>query len=347
MSGQSTESVILIRRYGTMDYFAKFSKNAISYEKAPRSARCGNKSRIVKYAFLFYFLMSFYPICFAQNDHLSRSSHFVVDQARKRLFALRSLKANIRMNVYIDKNEFSAQGKYVEESLAAAPGEIKRSRFRVDLDFPLSTTDSQAEILNEIRIVCDANRINRFQSIEGIRTLAYINVDAVLDAVKRSPRKAEYASLGEMGGIGGISGVIDYLKNVYEFEESAQESFLKSKPPLPVWKLAGKLRRAQLDMHLTRLGWSENSKEPFPSHLPTEIEIFLGKDDYFPYRIHYYNTSPRNGKKNLITQLVFCDVITNEGDIPDYQFTINNLPKGIGVPVDMTAEYINSLGLSP
>ncbi|HBT76628.1 MAG TPA: hypothetical protein DEB39_06810 [Planctomycetaceae bacterium] len=286
--------------------------------------------------------------CFSQSENFSGNSDAMFSEAIERIVKLHSMKANIRMNVFIDDDEFTAQGKCLEKALVAAPNDIIRSKFRLDLTFPLSSNAGSADVVNKMIVLCNSeqNRVWHYTSIENTTTQNWINIESVVNAVKRSKKQHHIRSVGGMPGLGGMAGMLRGIKNGYDFTDPPEDSLLKGKTPLKIWKLKGRLGDRELKRLLDLLAWKEDRNTPYPSHLPVEVEIYLGKDDLFPYRIHYYNLPKKESKQRTpVMQLVFCDVLLNDStEIPDYLFSTFG-EKGGDTGSDITAQYIRSLGL--
>lgn len=329
-----------------MKYFGKSDKIMVT----PQNKRVGGQRNVIKMMWLsaifslcFAFFLSSYS--FAQSSNSLHSSSAMLRETIERLVLLQSLKTTIRMDVYMDGEEYATQGKYVEEGFAASTNELPHSRFRLDLNFPLSSSGSFSEGLNKMTVLCDGNYVWHYTSIEETNQFHMIRIEQVLAAIKKSKKKPYYSSVGGIAGLGGLGGMLQSINENYVLTTEPEDFLLRGKASLKVWKLVGSMNselRKELESQLGR----KEEETSFSSHLPTDIELYLGQDDLFPYRIHYYNVPDpkRPQRRTLVTQLVFCDVIFNDGTIPDYLFTTFE-KNGGSAPVDVTGNFIKSLGL--
>ncbi|MDR3109968.1 MAG: hypothetical protein LBU65_09845 [Planctomycetaceae bacterium] len=284
---------------------------------------------------------------FAQNREAANESVPIISATMSKLRSHESLKANIRMDITLDGEEYATQGKYVEEEATITSGDdLSRSRFRLDLNFPLSSSESLGKGLNKMTVICDKEIVWQYISIENNTWLNKIDINKVLDAIKKSPKKSKFSTVGGITGLGGLGGLVRSIRDNYVFTNEPVDFLLKGKTPLKVWKISGTMQpdlRGRLE---TELGKTKE-QTIFPSHLPTDVEIYVGQDDDFPYRVHYYNTPDPNHPqtRTSITQLVFFDVLINDGTIPSYLFKSSFDQNNTSGQNDITDDFIKSLGL--
>lgn len=270
----------------------------------------------------------------------------LLESAVQRIRNLKSIKSNILMNVFMDDQEYIARGEYLEKMFTHKPGEMALSKFRLELKFPLSA-NSSGNVSNHMIVVCkDNSRVWHYSSIENRKVQNWIDIRRVLDAAKASKKPHQLSALGGMPGLGGLEGMLRSLERNYEFTEPPEEKALKGKDPLPVWMLRGKMCEESINALIRQREWHEDKNKALPELFPLYVEIYLGRDDYFPYRIHYYNAANINAKKRiLMTELIYCDVLLNS-EISDYHFnTFDEQSARAHDGSDITNQYIRSLGL--
>ena len=118
---------------------------------------------------------------------------------------------------------------------------------------------------------------------------------------------------------------------------------------LPVWKLGGGWKPAQLDrIFQTEAG--KKGRPPdltrLPRHLPDSVVLYLGQEDCFPFRIDYLRSVPRSPPRRLMG-LEFFELNFN-GPIDSGQFLFtppvpHEKGKELGIE-DITERFIGDLG---
>ncbi len=269
---------------------------------------------------------------------------------------LQSIEAGIRMDVAVLGKEYSVRGKYEEQRLQnPPPGDFQRSMYRLDLNFVMDSPSLPGTEPNRLTIVChptsdrDSGRLWQYVSIEGDKTVKYFKLAALEDAVRRSNKQALLGSVGEIKNLGGLLGTLKQIARFYEFTESPKETVMEGGSSLSVWKLVGTLRPEYWDKMVKVFGGLEPKTQNFPGQMPTDIEIFIGRDNAFPYKIEYQNRLQKESTtRTLLTRIVYFDVSCNGEPIPEFKFSAfdkGESPEGVFQTTDETARLIRSLGL--
>ena len=159
--------------------------------------------------------------------------------------------------------------------------------------------------------------------------------------------------------MGGVPKLLDSLATSFHFT-AIEESQLDR--DLPVWIVQGEWQRARL------AGWLPDQKDAIlagkPADLrqlspqvPDRVAIFIGRDDFFPYRIEYWRSSGKSGagegarasadadgtaNARLVTVLELFEV-QFDGVIENRQFDYN---PGDLQPKDQTGPFLSNLGIS-
>ena len=194
-----------------------------------------------------------------------------VAEAARRVFALPSLQARLRMRVNLEGRQVTAVGQYVQV------GGDAEKLLRLDLKFPV------------------ASKIGTVQEIRG-RDYLWIIKDlppdephierVILRSARIEIRKAEKAALlSPLEGwmlLGGLSRLLSSLEDNFEFGPP-REAVLGD---IPVLLVRGKWKAASLQ----RLG-SGNAPAQLPVQMPHEVEMTLAAPGemlpLFPYRIEF------------------------------------------------------------
>jgi hypothetical protein len=320
---------------------------------------------------------------FAQNDTLNEfneSGAVILKRSIDTISRFIRVECNVRMLTFVDGIEFSADGKYEEQSVTATTSsleknnngnnsedavlrgnlsEFQRTMYRQELYFTMDTLSVQTEP-NRIILVCYPNKndskngnIWQFKSINGIKTLNQINIDAVEAAIKKSrgvgvpvgvSESRMFTQVGMLWNVGGMCGVLGQIDRFYEFGELPKPETVDG---VKVFKLAGSMRKAYFDILLQNHGGLDKNNR-YPSNLPCNIEVHIGVNDSFPYKIRYLNRKTANTKAtNLLVEINYSGIIINGSPIPEHRFSTfqNEIPAGVNKIDSSTEQYIKSLGL--
>lgn len=258
----------------------------------------------------------------------------------------------MRLDVVVDGIEFSARGRYVEQTLPRPVSEYQRSMFRQDLNFLMDMPTAPGSEPNRMMIVCHASadyekgRIWRYRSVEGNKSIDFIRLAALEDAVKRSKKTVVHKTAGETWNLGGLVGMLKQIDRFYEMNEAVLEN--EPSENGPVWKITGTLRKSYFDAFSKRLG-GVDKKGRNPADLPSDIEIHLGRQDLFPYKIRYLNrASESSSSLKMLSEITYFDVLLNGEEIPEFHFMTfdrGEMSEGVFDFQDATTAFIRSLGL--
>ncbi|MGL4595687.1 MAG: hypothetical protein ACRCUY_13265 [Thermoguttaceae bacterium] len=314
-----------------------------------------------------FLILSAYPLFFAQNTCFSQTTESVANNAANnaaennasqlggelllesilRFTEIETIESSVNVTVLVDKIEFTAQGKYEEQGTTKTSG-LFRSMYRFDLNFLMEGPAIPGAEPNRMTIVCnitedrEKDRIWKYRSIEGTRTLSFVRVapiEAAMIQQKPTPK-----SLTELPFLGGIAGMLRQVDRVYEFKESPK--LVSVGNSIPVWKLTGQIRPTILQQWAGKPELSEIPEDKWPFTAPTHIEIYLGQKDYFPHQIDYFNRLNGVEKGGLLLRTTYSDVILNGNPISASRFRIfdkGETPDGVYKAIDETDVFIRSL----
>ena len=268
------------------------------------------------------------------------SGQSLLENAIHTLEGHRSISAKIRHSVDLFGNKPVGSGIYLEER--SNRGLLFRLELRIQLGNELSS----------LLDVCDGRYLWMYRKLWERETLSRIHVGRVEQALEESGGIHEIGKVDRWPGLGGLPKLLRGLYRKYDFA-SVQETSLEGREgPLPVWRLEGEWKEAELAKLLPEQGEAVKGGKPadvskLRPHLPDHVVLFLGKTDAFPYRIEYRRRRP-NGRdggeasrdKALVT-MELSEVDLNAA-IHSTRFLYN--PGDLEYS-DETAEFLKKLGL--
>jgi len=265
------------------------------------------------------------------------------------LQAVRTIESDLRVETFVDGKEYSARGHYAEQALSrAAPNSFLRSVFRLEINFPMSSAAHDAEP-NRMTLVCHASedgethRVERYTFVEGAKSFYVIDLKRLEERLKETHREIFFSQVSEVRNLGGLAGMMRQIHRFYEFSPAAQET-LQGDEAVPALKLIGTLRTMHHKELLIRFG-GLNKKGQYPPGFPSDIEVWLGRHNDFPYRIRYLRRdSEKSEQRELVLQETFFNVELNGAPIPESRFSRLTPPEDI-FEQDDTDNFFRALGL--
>ncbi|MGL4942141.1 MAG: hypothetical protein ACRC46_02995 [Thermoguttaceae bacterium] len=248
-----------------------------------------------------------------------------------------TIRATLRLDVELAGDVQTAEGQYIEQRNDDPTSTmIGQTMFRLDLQFPLDASAPVGAEPNSMTVVCNARSISHYTAIEGVKRLERIVVKDLDKAIHESKVVSIPYTLSGLGGLGGLAGMVKQLIVYYDFSSPPETFVLEGKESFPVWKLTGTLKPA----------WQERlaaAQTLSPTAIPTEVEVILGRDELFPYRVHYFH---RRDAKTTVTvaRLIFAELVFGGEPAPLFKFETfdRTLPHGI-ILEDVTDSYIKAL----
>ena len=274
-----------------------------------------------------------------------------VEESLKMLLTARTIESEIRIETYVDSKEYTARGRYEEQVLPqVAPGSFLRSMYRLEINFPMNPPTANGSKPNRMTLVChpsedrDKNQIRRYTYIEGFESFSTIDLTKLEEKIKAANKEAVFAQVNEVRNLGGLAGTMRQIFRFYEFSAPTQEN-LQDEETVPTLKLTGTLKNIYHKELLTPFG-GLNKKEQYPADFPSDIEVWLGRHNDFPYKIRYLRRlSEKSSQKEPLFQETFYKVSLNGTPIPASRFAPLSPPEGILTVKDDTDDFIKTLGL--
>ncbi|MBQ7110756.1 MAG: hypothetical protein IJO06_06010 [Thermoguttaceae bacterium] len=282
-------------------------------------------------------------------------SERLLREAIVRLEGLRSASADLDFEARLFGERYFGRGRYEETSEASSAADASRRSALENVRYRLRASIARGSAKearddgeeNVLEIVCDCDRqaLWTYSSVEGTKTLTRIDV-AELSNGLASLSPGELAAVGVEGpcamnglpGLGGLAGTLRRLSAVYRFEPRVEKA-----PPFKgteVVKITGRARRAFWDASKRSLG--VDKLEPYLSeNLPGNVEIYLGADWPFPYKIVYFSLAENEEKtRNDVFTVEYSSVVRNDATIRPENFNYNQ-PQITFERV--TSKYVESL----
>jgi len=272
-----------------------------------------------------------------------------------RLLMQRTIECDIRIETVVDGKGYAAWGHYAEQVLPqATSGTFLRSQYRLEINFPMNSpvnTPAGNDLApNQMTLVCRVSadggtrQIEQYTFIEGTKLFRTIDLNRLEDRLKTAQREVFFSQVSEVRNLGGLTGKMRQISRFYEFALPAQED-LQEEETIPALKLIGTLRRVYHKELLTQFGGLDKQGR-YPSDFPSDIELWLGRHNDFPYKIRYLRrTSEKSEQKTLLLQESYYNVVLNGPPIPDSKFSELTVSDDVVRKTDETDTFIRALGL--
>jgi len=278
-----------------------------------------------------------------------------VQDSLNMLLAARTIECDIQIGTFVDGKEYTAKGQYFEQVLPhAAPNSFFRSVYRLEITyFSMNAPMASDAELNQMTLVChisedgEKHQIDRYTSIEGVKSGSTIDLKKLEERIKAAHQEIVFSQVSVVRKLGGLAGMMRQISRFYEFSSPTQEP-LREEGTIPAWKLTGTLQNRHRQELLPRFG-GLNKQGHYPADFPSDIEIWLGQHNDFPYKIRYLRrTSEKSEQKELLFQESFYKVVLNGTPLlpfTDLRFAPLKFPEDVFSVRDDTEDFIKALGL--
>jgi hypothetical protein len=252
--------------------------------------------------------------------------------ARDRLYAHESVKANLVERSTLGNRRFSAEGRYVS-------GRFPRLR----LEYKVQVGDSEGILIE----VCDGQVVRTSKEIRRAREpgstappakpteiqVTRKEVEKILRATETGDVPPEAVLQAELG-LGGIPTLLASLERTMQFDARRQETY-QDRPYLVI---QGHWKEEYLQKLGKQLGQSAQMFTPF---MPEQVRIYFDEETLFPMRILYLKQATVEPKTfRAVLSLEFTDV---ELDQPIDPQEFRYVPPRDVPEVDETAVYLKSI----
>ena len=344
---QSRHSPLCGLPYASLDLRQQtFLSFSVTMGESPtRPSRMSKTSLIIVTAL--FFVHATGGSVFAQGE----GDRFVLESLNTLLTA-NTIECDIQTETFVDGNRYAARGHYEEQTLprpaSGLPTPFQRSMYWLEIYFtPNVPVPSNAEP-NRMTLVClpatdrERSQIKQYTIIEGNKSFTTIDLTRLEEKLKETNSKLFFTQVSEVRNLGGLAGMMRQINRLYECSLPTQET-LQDGEPIPALKLTGQLRS---DIHndlLSQFG-DGDKRGHYPPNFPSDIELWLGRHDDFPYKICYSRRlAAQSEQKVLLYQETFSKVVLNGTPIPESRFVL--VPPEDVISVDRTDPFLQELGL--
>ncbi len=279
----------------------------------------------------------------------STRAETILRQAIRKTESWTTIESKIRQKLSLFDKQLFGSGIYIEQlSPLSIHSDFDRTQFRLELRIQPPSDSLGQEEPNTLISVCDRRYVWKYTSMTGEKpSLERIDVERLKKAIALGGQAEKYRRIQGIPATGGLAGTLRQLENFYVFDLPPEEPMLGGQ--IAAWRLKGRLRSDQKKRMTERLHQNsespnETKKKPRPEQIATDIVIFLGKDDLFPYRLEYYRRVSEKQElgEPFLTMEIFEVRLDGEG-IPSSIF--HYLPGENIHPHNLTDEFIEKLKL--
>jgi len=268
---------------------------------------------------------------------VAQQAQALVANAVATLESRQSAIAKIRLSVNLFGKQLVGSGLYLEQNLGR--GRLMR----------MELTVQAAEQTGTLLQVCDGRQFWTYLKLGSEQKLERIDMERAATAITQAQ------SSGRMGpfswpSMGGLPKLLEGLRDAFQFDSAEPGQLLG----LPVWRLQGRWRPERLAKFLPeqkkaiQAGAAVNLKL-LPAYLPDHVVLLVGQEDLFPYRVEYRRLGDKqlgaggpDDSSQLMLAVQFAEVSLNVPiDAAHFSYHPGELQ-----PVDLTASFLQSLGLS-
>ncbi len=219
----------------------------------------------------------------AREEAAESQAQRLIDDAARRVFGYESISARIRLRIDMLDQHLVGSGMYYQ----LGPDEDKL--LRLDLQIPL------AERVSRLQQVCDGRFLWRYEDLpwvdhpqKGRSSLSRVDLRHVSATLAARENAGAFGLSADAIIRAGLANLLRQLSANFDFGHVQSVTLSGT----PIWLLRGRWNRQKLvdllpDQKDEILAGEPASLEALPSHLPHEVAVSLGRNDYFPYRIQF------------------------------------------------------------
>jgi hypothetical protein len=200
------------------------------------------------------------------------------------------------------------------------------------------------EQATSVKQVSDGRDLYEHWRIAGKEQVNHVDLRRVAAAISRSSSAGLTSSTSASLATGGLPKLLQQLNENFDFTKA--EVGTDKIGDVPVFFATGVWRAEKLAVAAPQaVKDGAIHFEKLPVHLPHQVEVLIGQQDYFPYRVDYQRWQPQDGKhvlKPAVTTEFFEVAIDDPLDPSQFQF---QQPK-INM-TDRTNAFLQSMGLKP
>lgn len=223
-------------------------------------------------------------------------------------------------------------------------GEYAQLRSSAGLLLRMELAIQAGQQATSVKQISDGRDLWEHWRIGKTERLNHVDLDAVNDAVTKAPAGSAVGASSSLAS-GGLPKMLAQIGDNFDFGRIEVKSGRIEE--IPVWFVNGVWKGERLAKAAP--GAVEGSKivyEKLPIHLPHQVELVIGQQNLFPYRVTYLRYHAADGKyvlKPAVTTEFFHVAIDDSLDPTQFNYT---QPTNIGV-ADRTDAFIRAMGIEP
>lgn len=222
-------------------------------------------------------------------------------------------------------------------------GEYAQLRSSAGLLLRMELAIQAGEQAASVTQISDGRDLWEHWRMAGTERVNHVDLQRVENAVKQAPAGSATVATSANLASGGLPKLLLQLAENFEFDKAEVQSGKVGK--VPVWFTVGVWKPERLAAAAPQAVTGDTiSFEKLPVHLPHQVEVLLGQNDLFPYRVTYQRWHPQDGKHVLRPAVTteFFEVAIDE-QLDPTQFNYQK-PTNLSV-ADRTDAFIQSLGI--
>lgn len=271
------------------------------------------------------------------GDDMRLDAQQLIDQAAVALRKHRSVIAKLRHRLDVFDQRMVGAGSYLQGMGDSPTTILARLELKLQMDRGMGTLQQMSDgrwlwIHSQLEEEPKLVRID-------LRRLHEVTTAIGTPAFTGGPLVGELA-------VSGLPGMLDGLRRGFRFDDVRKASLAG----VPMFVVTGHWRAARLAAVLPDYEEALNSgqgipAENFPRHLPTEVVVWLGQDDLFPYRVEFLRSESTTWwqvQQPTRRQVLLLELYEVQYDVPLERALFRYEP-GATPYVDATEELIGRL----
>lgn len=283
----------------------------------------------------FCFLILFFAVSALAENSGSAILNKAVNQCKERHL----IDANLRVSMNIFGDKYTGEGFYREQCPryigTDGIGRLDRRKTQYRLELNRFKSILSVKPGSAITVTYDLDHVWLSQSIDGKRAIKRVNAEKLIRFLQEQKKDLNDFDMSEMPSLGGLKGFLMQIERFFIFADSAAEISVGSESDkFDAYKIRGKINP---DKFLSAKG----IPIPLPAFIPNEIDVLIGKEDFFPYHFEFYLFE--NNNRTLLFEVILENVQHNtDKSIAPSLFTYW-LGTGEFIEDDFTEEYLDIL----
>lgn len=199
------------------------------------------------------------------------------------------------------------------------------------------------EQATSVKQVSDGRDLWEHWRIGETERVNHVDLRRVQAAIEQNAAVLDMGSTSANLASGGLPKLLSQLDKNFDF--SRAEVRAGKIGEVPVWIASGVWKPERLATAAPQAAkGKEIAMEALPAHLPHQVELLIGQQDWFPYRVTYYRWHRQDGSRALtpVVTTEFFEVAMDDALDPT-QFHYQQ-PNHVSV-TDRTEAFIESLGI--